>query len=401
MRLYIITTLLLDITVKCFCDKKESSDLCLNGWLLFRDHCYLVVNEGGLNYKEAKKECGKYKATLTSIKSKDESDFLQSTITTTEYWLGVTKNNSFWVWDDTGRSVTYTQWDANEPSADDNCAVNNFNGKWESTHCLRTTGHRGYVCKKKHEGHCQEHWEKFWDSCYKYDSEALTREKAKKKCSEIGQTFLTSILAKEEDEFHKEITFEQPFWTGLMFVGKKWIWEDGSAYKYSNWYERSDKLNTKALIKPFMYVKHDWHLSNGSTKIGFVCKTRATLPLNKLVNADIASTMVESELSLIQRVLSFIGLQNTVEGVIILVIGIVTILAILCGFCFCCCTIMCRSAYPRQPIYLDQPRYYSSFTRSSEPLYAPVHDSRKAPVTGSVAKVVTVGNEGETGIQMV
>lgn len=127
---------------------------CYPGWRSFIvnsvPYCYLSFRNKHRTWDEARKFCEEKKATLASINSKREQDFVKQIIADS-VWIGLS-NKQEWEWTD-GSSVTYVNWSAGEPNnggtsnVTEECVVNiSFSGKWNDFPCDTKFN---FICKMK------------------------------------------------------------------------------------------------------------------------------------------------------------------------------------------------------------------------------------------------------------
>lgn len=87
------------------------------------------------------------------------------------------------------------------------------------------------------------HWEKKKHR-YKFYDISMTREEASRYCK-AQNGYLACIGSKEEQKYIKSLIPENPgkysYWIGAKAIPgtKKWIWDDGTPFKYSKWNEHN------------------------------------------------------------------------------------------------------------------------------------------------------------------
>ena len=96
--------------------------------------------------------CAKEGASLVSIKTQAEQDFVEENIKG-DSWLGMSEaeNEGHWIWLADGSDVTYTRWDWGEPNGGEmeNCGMIYKFGKWNDCNPgNKFCDHLYYICKK-------------------------------------------------------------------------------------------------------------------------------------------------------------------------------------------------------------------------------------------------------------
>ena len=124
---------------------------CEEGWSIFGNACYKVSNET-TDWYDAERTCNESGAHLTSIHSKEESDFflgLQHT-SSDNFWIGGHRSDGVFKWID-GTTIDYTNWWTNEPNNDggnENCieTFRTSDNKWNDLAC---NAQLNFLCKKQ------------------------------------------------------------------------------------------------------------------------------------------------------------------------------------------------------------------------------------------------------------
>ncbi|KAJ8297803.1 hypothetical protein KUTeg_024334 [Tegillarca granosa] len=128
-------------------------------WVAHNSKCYNFQPTDARSYLDAVLQCQRQKATLVSIHSMAENNFLINTlkvITTQSYgfWTSFHKSASgTYEWVD-GSFTQFVNWDVGQPSGkgdnhrtQENCMmVQPWNGKWNDIDCSLK---RGYICERK------------------------------------------------------------------------------------------------------------------------------------------------------------------------------------------------------------------------------------------------------------
>lgn len=127
-------------------------------WILNGSKCLLFRPNDFRTYLDATLECQLHHASLVSIHSIYQNQFLLQTIKAKysvqieAIWVGLHKSStSGFSWSDKS-PTNFLNWDQNEPSSHDqwgnneNCAeIRTWNGKWNDQDC---TQKRGYICQR-------------------------------------------------------------------------------------------------------------------------------------------------------------------------------------------------------------------------------------------------------------
>ena len=109
--------------------KLFSVSVCEAPWVAFESSCYLFPGSTE-TWSDAVDACAKEGASLVSIKSQAEQDFVEENMKSRS-WLGMSdaKEEGHWVWLADGTDVTYTHWDAGEPNGG---TSENYGMIWET-----------------------------------------------------------------------------------------------------------------------------------------------------------------------------------------------------------------------------------------------------------------------------
>ncbi|RWS19545.1 ladderlectin-like protein, partial [Leptotrombidium deliense] len=106
-------------------------------WIKHGNKCYFMERTNR-NFERAKQRCEEMDATMLTIESKEENEFIEQTFTRITGYLGATRvpGTDKWRWPD-GRFVEWFNWNENEPNnwrGNENCIqfYNNigYPGKW-------------------------------------------------------------------------------------------------------------------------------------------------------------------------------------------------------------------------------------------------------------------------------
>uniref|UniRef100_A0A8B9KMY5 C-type lectin domain-containing protein n=1 Tax=Astyanax mexicanus TaxID=7994 RepID=A0A8B9KMY5_ASTMX len=117
------------------------SVICPPGWFRHGARCFLLV-KSGYTWLNAETHCVNNQASLASVQSPSEYNFLQSLLTVSGYsaaWIGAYNFLGTWMWkDNTG--FYYTNWQSQSSVSSYPCAYMRSSGGWSNTNCAS-----GYV----------------------------------------------------------------------------------------------------------------------------------------------------------------------------------------------------------------------------------------------------------------
>ena len=125
---------------------------CPPSWIPNADHCYHIVKQT-VTRDDASKICKRDSATLASITSENEQQFLakyrhDQGFGGSHMWIGGKRKNGTWKWED-GSSFSYKNWsDGQEESSGygpNPCILMELNGKWHAYSCSYMLG--VFACK--------------------------------------------------------------------------------------------------------------------------------------------------------------------------------------------------------------------------------------------------------------
>ena len=87
------------------------SSACGTGWSQHGSSCYLV-GESTREFVRSDGTCKQYYASLATIDSKDENDFVAGLVPGEDLWIGYNnrKRENTWTWTSTGKSGEYKNW---------------------------------------------------------------------------------------------------------------------------------------------------------------------------------------------------------------------------------------------------------------------------------------------------
>ncbi|XP_072017222.1 uncharacterized protein [Amphiura filiformis] len=123
---------------------------CASNWTPYGEYCYYVNNQVVYTYEQARINCLKENATLTSVLSTEEQAFHEEfvAIHNVALWIGFNdiQTDSIWIWED-GSQNPFTAWIPGEPNGAgaENCAHLTLSGRWNDKSCTHPLG---YICKR-------------------------------------------------------------------------------------------------------------------------------------------------------------------------------------------------------------------------------------------------------------
>ncbi|KAK2815540.1 hypothetical protein Q5P01_026007 [Channa striata] len=121
---------------------------CLDGWLSFRGNCYFLYNNAD-TWSNAESFCAEFEASLASVHSIWEYNFLQQIVKTgghTLAWIGGYYFQNNWRWED-GSQFNYHKWQTQSPPHNYQCIQLNSQDSrgWSNQIC---DVHLPFVCQK-------------------------------------------------------------------------------------------------------------------------------------------------------------------------------------------------------------------------------------------------------------
>eukprot|EP00058_Branchiostoma_floridae_P019221 XP_002604710.1 hypothetical protein BRAFLDRAFT_80319 [Branchiostoma floridae] len=203
------------------CNSRQSKS-CPSGWTLHPifSSCYLFVNQEE-TWDKAQTECDQKNATLTSVTSAEEQDFILSHVNRN---LNIGFNDKAtegtFTWLD-GLSTTFVNWEPGEPSnagGNEDCTEIVYDtGLWNDVPCGQVWSTRAYVCKRPaddvsllptalptiawNSGKCPVGWKEdpMGDFCYQINSASfLTWREAQAMCGQRGGDLLSITTPHEQ-----------------------------------------------------------------------------------------------------------------------------------------------------------------------------------------------------------
>ncbi|RWS20505.1 macrophage mannose receptor 1-like protein, partial [Leptotrombidium deliense] len=220
--------------------------LCQCDWAFYNNRCYYKSLHIYLNFKEADSYCKKLNASLVSIHSPEENEFVVNFKNKKDkYWLNgqqqEIKSEKF-KWLD-GSEFNYTNWFlGNQPIHLDEDYINCLsifpqNGRWQDENCLTRML---LLCVAQSNGSCPYDWTLYNKQCFFKDTESMDFVNAQKYCKSLNSS-LVSIHSENENEFVRN--FIKRYRRNVWLNGKQHAlkssnirWLDGSEFNYANWH---------------------------------------------------------------------------------------------------------------------------------------------------------------------
>ena len=239
-------------------------------------------------------------AELASVSSTAENTFLYSVAGSSENtWIGghdrLTEGTFAWsngeAWDDT---IAKALWNTNQPnnagdSGQDCLSIKLTNGAWDDVIC---TKEQQFLCEKPDNDqtaitpnpacNCDTDWTGLLDTgkCYKRGPAADNYEAAKATCesdsgnlasvsSELENNLVASVLTADGNTNNG--------WLGATdtVTEGSWVWEDGTAWDYNNWWATSNggtAGGTSQNCLQLRRVDNTWDDTKCTAEKWFVCK---------------------------------------------------------------------------------------------------------------------------------
>ncbi|KAG8179319.1 hypothetical protein JTE90_021987 [Oedothorax gibbosus] len=250
---------------------------CEKGWYGLGNQCYKTFGERWsqrLNWGEAKESCESIDASLVSIHSKEEQEFITDMLLDigSDAWIGLLSLNrgTTYEWSD-DTSLNYANWDVNEPAhsvdmdediyfgmspsvSTNTCIklstdVEGIIGKWRDVAC---SFRNAYICQKPK----------------RFSIYALTNTKV---CRHYADC---SFRIHDEYSFRKIKKKYQFYWTGIRSIGEnEYGFLNGLRLQFSNWLPgQPQKVSTLMDNCIAMNLNTNWVVRNCKEKFPFVCQ---------------------------------------------------------------------------------------------------------------------------------
>ena len=303
---------------------------CSEGYFEYRGYCYKLSDFSGdvslhRNWTEAREACKSmgYGHELVSIHSEQEQAFLNTILAAHdtnqeviyEFWIGFHDfvhwnydSSGTYIWSDES-NVDYTNWAAGEPSesgiAGHECvqmwAHDDYDiGHWNDRGC---DNRMPYICKTKASLDVNEppatpkcdnphgDFDQFTDGCYKWVEESLNWNQAEKRCAEMENSHLISILKESENAWAMVQSSQPMIWTGLSnkLYHDAFKWSDGWPMQISNWAMDPPPNLDHDLCVAFNTTDGKWYPKDCQEEYPFICKYSESLPPTPGPNGDCPS----------------------------------------------------------------------------------------------------------------
>ncbi|RWS20102.1 macrophage mannose receptor 1-like isoform X1, partial [Leptotrombidium deliense] len=189
-------------------------------------------------------------ASLITIRSAEENEFIRQTFTRLTLWLGARRVSGTrqWKWID-GSDVIYTNWNPGEPNNDDTeeCIQYYNNGPhagfWNDYPC--TPRRESAICEitlsdkeeTKDEYSCEEGWTQFEQICYLWNTTEVSQKDNDAYCTFLNSK-MVSIHSQSQLSFLNSKLSNLRFWTaGIRDKNdrNKFTWSDGTTWDFVNW----------------------------------------------------------------------------------------------------------------------------------------------------------------------
>ncbi|XP_066304554.1 lymphocyte antigen 75-like [Branchiostoma lanceolatum] len=284
------------------CSSRQNKS-CPVGWILHPmfSSCYLFVNQDE-TWDKARTECSQKDATLTSVTSAEEQDFIlgHGNRNLNIGFHDKTTEGTF-TWLD-GLPTTFLNWEPGEPSnagGNEDCTEIVYDtGMWNDVPCGQFWSTRGYVCKRPadevnlptalpttiwNSGKCPAGWNEdpMGDFCYQINSASVqTWREAQLMCGQRGGDLLS--ITTPHEQFYitgllSSVTGMASLWIGANNLGTQggWRWNDGSAFVYFNWASGPNGGSTDNCVE-ITSSNGRWNDLSCDEGRGYICKTRQT-----------------------------------------------------------------------------------------------------------------------------
>jgi len=246
-------------------------------WTQQGDHCYWI-SEFKVTWSSVKAVCD----SLTGISAKPatihdgvEETNLAKVLQGKRAWLGLFRPYAIadWIWED-GSQVNFTDWAADEPSENGNCAVINYDtstSQWGTEEC---SADHPAVCQTA--SGCPEGWKEHEGKCYWWstNSNEIPWEDAAAECQTKDPWYpgqFVSIHSQEQNDFLYSMTTDSSTWIGLSRAesSASWTWADGSNLDFINWKSGEPTRGDCAFL---YYTSGEWVSLPCQDTVAFLCQ---------------------------------------------------------------------------------------------------------------------------------
>ncbi|XP_038058428.1 macrophage mannose receptor 1-like isoform X2 [Patiria miniata] len=287
---------------------------CDEGWIKYEGDglCYLIntyrlpddlTDTVFVSYADAKRLCKTQGATLASIHTAAQNDWLYKvsrvTLGQRNIWIGMHRSTEGMLqWDD-GSVVNYIFWDEGEPSSGQegtDCvslfAGNDGVGPWKDERCFKLNA---FICQKPAndgpEPQCEPEWQFGGQNCFYFAMEMMSWEEAEMSCNQMG-----SNLASLDDEVERRnlstiLIYELPeiveYWPWIGFRrlpnAADFTWSDGtptsSDERATSWsLGQPDSDDDDCAVIELKGTYEEWNDINCGLSRPFICKKAPDSP---------------------------------------------------------------------------------------------------------------------------
>ncbi|XP_078619179.1 uncharacterized protein LOC144886426 [Branchiostoma floridae x Branchiostoma japonicum] len=129
----------------------QQAKQCQSGWREHNNHCYKLM-QNKASWSSAESMCKTDGASLASITSSDENNFIKDVISNARVgvWIGLHKKGKSWKWAD-GSGLSYTNWDQSE-SRDRLMWYLAFGARGQCANMNSTTGRPWFYSTRRAQG---------------------------------------------------------------------------------------------------------------------------------------------------------------------------------------------------------------------------------------------------------
>lgn len=286
---------------------------CEKGWYNLGNKCYKffgILWSQRVTWNAANIECQKIGASLVSIHSKDEQEFLADVMleVDSDVWIGMQSvdRGTLFHWSDDTR-MDFTNWNDNEPAFFDHLSSPSFSpgypslcvimensqhiGKWNDIRCSST---HSYICQKmKDPANTQPYedpftctnitgWYKLGSTCYGlFDQQNMTWMEAQKECQKYKADLITVKSAAVTFFMKRKLklrNLSNPyFWIGVREKRpNNYEFVSHQTFLYDNWMAGQPKA-ASSYLDNCAAIQRDgrWIVRSCKERHPFICGTTA------------------------------------------------------------------------------------------------------------------------------
>nr|XP_022336336.1 macrophage mannose receptor 1-like isoform X2 [Crassostrea virginica] len=265
---------------------------CQPGDKPFQGNCYRLWQQR-LNWNAAKTRCHTMGATLASINSREEQNYVMTLIPKYGYgyWIGLNDlaNQMTFFWSD-GNPVAYTNWAAREPNnygkRNEDCVLMlRTSGQWNDAICQNPAD--GFVCKRPmtwmsatpqpHTVGCTYPAVGYGSYCYRFVYQSKTWQDSQKTCVNAFHGTLAAIPDRFVEAFLSAYMSYQTdnYWVGLSDTqtAGTYKWISGVPVTYSNWVQAHTGNEVSSCVSlTHTHPKGLWQNLNCTDQHHFICQ---------------------------------------------------------------------------------------------------------------------------------